>query len=66
MINDRTRAWLDEFLADCDRSPRLNEFEAGFIGAIRRRYHLHGTEIVIHEAQWPVLRRIEGKIHAAG
>lgn len=66
MINDRTRAWLDEFLADCDRSPRLNEFEAGFIGAIRSRYRRDGAEIVIHETQLPTLRRIEGKIHAAG
>lgn len=66
MIKPATQAWLTEFLRDCDRSPRLNDFETSFVAGIGRRFAREHGELVITEAQWPVLRRIEEKIHAAG
>jgi hypothetical protein len=66
MISGKASAWLAEFLADCARSPRLNDFEEGFVGGLRSRFARLGSDITISDAQWPVLRRIEGKIHAAG
>lgn len=58
--------WLCELISDAQASPRLNEFEAGFIDSIDRKLIRFGSAVTVTEPQMAVLRQIEEKIHAAG
>ena len=66
MIAPTVKVWLDELLRDAEASPRPTPWERGFLGTIASNRIEWGTAFMLSEKQMAVLKRIEGKIHAAG
>lgn len=58
--------WLTEVLQDAANSPRLTAWEEQFVRDLRRLLHTQGEHMKLTARQTEVIKRIEGKIYAAG
>lgn len=59
-------AALKELLKDAESCARMTVWEEGFLDDLRSRVLLYKANIRLSDSQREVIRRIEGKVYAAG
>ena len=59
-------AGLKELLHDAEACARLSQWEEEFLDDLRSRVLLYKENIRLSDRQWEVIRRIAGKVYAAG
>ena len=63
-LTDKQYADLKELLKDAESCARLSQFEEEFVDGLRERVLIYGDRTRVSDAQWTVIRRIEGKVYA--
>lgn len=63
-LTDKELADLKELLTDAESCPRLSQWETEFMDDLRSRVLVYAAGTRISDAQWTVIRRIQGKVYA--
>ena len=63
-LDPKAYAGLQELLKDAESCARLSQWEDEFLSDMRDRVLLYKEHTRVSDAQWTVLRRIEGKVYA--
>jgi hypothetical protein len=63
-LSEKQLTDLRELLKDAEACARLTQWETEFVDDLRGRVLVYAADTRISDAQWTVIRRIEGKIYA--